>query len=117
MSNEYKLKNFQDIVDKVPTDRIRDCMMELAELLFQTKAAMELTVNVARHLAEKEGKELPPLPEGVSGMLRLPEEVTWMDDGRGEVTAVLSDKQGLQFAEITRDMKSGELSMRLPKSE
>lgn len=113
MPNEYKLKNFQDVIDKVPTDRIRDCMEELTEVLFQTKAVMELTVAVAANLAAKDGKTLPK--EIPPGMLRLPEELTWVDDGKGEVTSVIADVKGQAFAEVTRDMKTGELDMKVPE--
>ena len=111
MPTEYKLKNFQDIIDTVPTARIRDCMAELTDMLVQTKATMELHIKVAAALAKADGKTIPT--EIPAGAIRLPEFFTWIDDGKGEVVSVMvNDATKTPFMEIARNMKTGDLNLK-----
>jgi len=72
----YELATIKDIFDKVPPDRIRDCMHELGVLLSQAAATRDLFMAVA------EGAGLNP--EGV--IPKLPEFFTWVDDGKGDLS-------------------------------
>lgn len=81
----YTLVTLQDIVDKVPSERIRDCLSELAEVLVSAKASVELLHMVAVALAKKDGKTIPMLEPGAR-IVKLP-PLEWIDDGKGEIEA------------------------------
>ena len=87
----YRFATLQQLVDEVPADRIMDCMTELAKILQTTKAMAELTYMVAQNLAEKDGKTIPPLPKQI---IKLPEYIEWIDDGKGELSAHMMTKAG-----------------------
>ena len=73
---EYKLRTFQDVWDKVPSDRIKDCMEELGTILSTGKAMQEVFHSVAESETKKS------LPEK---MFEFPGEITWVDDGKGHL--------------------------------
>lgn len=72
----YQLATIKDIFDKVPTDRIRDCMGELGVLLSQAAASRDLFAACAEELGLSRESAEP----------KLPEFFTWVDDGKGELT-------------------------------
>ena len=87
----YRFATLQQLVDEVPSDRIMDCMTELGKILQTTKALAELTYMVAQNLAEKDGKTIPPLPKQI---IKLPEYMEWIDDGKGELSAHMMTEDG-----------------------
>ena len=87
----YRFTTLQELVDRVPGDRIRDCMEELGTLLSSAKLSTQLAYCVARNLAKEDGKELPPEP---SQILKLPPELEWIDDGKREIVARMVDANG-----------------------
>jgi len=86
----YRFSTFQELVDRVPGDRIRDCMEELGTVLASAKLSTELVAGVARNLAESDGKTLPN-PEQI---IVLPPEFEWIDDGKRELEARMVDSKG-----------------------
>jgi len=87
----YRFSTFQELVDRVPGDRIRDCMEELGTVLATAKLSTQLTYAVACNLAKADGKELPPEPAQI---IVLPPEFEWMDDGKRELEARMVDAKG-----------------------
>ena len=81
MSKEYKLTTLQDILDKVPADRIEDCMKELATMFTDAKGLCEVTLK-------GQGKEYE------AGDITLPEFITWIDDGKGDIQAIMEPEDG-----------------------
>ena len=80
----YKFSNFQELVDRVPSDRIAECLREIGIVLAMGKSNAELIYNVALHLAEKDGRTLLPIPERV---ITIPVELAWDDDGKHQLVA------------------------------
>ena len=80
----YKFRTIQEMVDRVPSDRIRECCEELGKILSAAKSTAEAVYFTAVDLARKEGKTFPPMPGRI---IELPEEIEWIDDGKGECVA------------------------------
>lgn len=78
-SISYELTTIRDIFEKVPTDRIQDCCRELGTMLAQSKALSDLL--------EAAGESLDQPAELVR--LKMPDTVTWTDDGKGELTTTV----------------------------
>jgi len=99
----YRFSTFQELVDEVPSDRICDCLEELGKVIQTAKATAELCYKVAEDLARK--KELPPMPKQI---IKLPDALEWIDDGKGELEAELTDQTGARFVglKITNEAKS-----------
>lgn len=75
----YTFATFQELVQRVPTRRIRACLDELASILTSAKAVNEMMVQTAI----KQGINVPP-----DTGIELPAEgLTWDDDGKGILTA------------------------------
>lgn len=91
----YQLATIKDIFDKVPADRIRNCMEELGVLLSQAAATRDLFTACAEELG------LPP----ESAEPKLPEFFTWVDDGNGDLTfrVVTSSADGSEAPVFTID--------------
>ena len=87
----YRFSTFQELVDRVPGDRIRDCMEELGTVLATAKLSTQLNYAVACNLAKADGKELPPEPAQI---IVLPPEFEWCDDGKRELEARMVDAKG-----------------------
>lgn len=77
MTNTYRLVTLKDVFDKVPADRIIDCMRELGILLSQS-ANMR---NLICAMAESENIDIDP-----AEAMRMPYEIVWIDDGKVELT-------------------------------
>ena len=100
----YRFSTFQELVDRVPGDRIRDCMEELGTVLATAKLSTQLNYAVACNLAKADGKELPPEPAQI---IVLPPEFEWCDDGKRELEARMVDAKGdgLFAVKITPNVK------------
>lgn len=75
----YELTTIRDIFEKVPADRIQDCCRELGTLLAQSKALsdlLEAAGNSIGHSAEV-------------ARMKMPDTITWTDDGKGELTSTV----------------------------
>lgn len=72
---KYELATLKDVFEKVPTDRIEDCMKELATLMAQAKAMRDLLTIAGSEMAGKE----------VVCSMEWPVPVTWVDDGAGKL--------------------------------
>lgn len=70
---EYQLTTLKDVFDKVPTDKIKVCLSELAIAMRQAKAMAELLGATTSALAGQEAV----------CAVQWPETSTWIDDGEG----------------------------------
>lgn len=103
MSKTYKFSTFQELVDRVPGDRILVCMKELGAMLGTAKLTTELTHMVAEDLAKKDGKEFPPMPESI---IKLPDFFEWVDDGKGDCQAnMIHPETGKNMFSVKLKMK------------
>jgi len=68
---KYELRTLKDVFDKVPSDRIGDCMKEIGIAMIQAKAMLGLMNIVA------EESETP--------VFQFPESTAWIDDGKNEI--------------------------------
>ena len=96
MSATYKFKTFQELVDRVPSDKIALCMKELGIAFGTAKAMTELVNSVARNMAAAEGETVPP-PDVGRSVIRLPEEIEWIDDGLGEIQPTIKRPDGREL--------------------
>jgi hypothetical protein len=83
----YKFRTFQELVDRVPSDRIAECLRECGLAFAQGKAMAELVFLTACSLAKNAGKDAPAMPKR---LLEVPEELEWIDDGKGQIETTLS---------------------------
>lgn len=97
----YRFRTFQELVDVVPSDRIRECMNELGELFAVAKGTVELTMAVAQDM----GVELPDDPPRI---IELPDSFEWIDDGNRELTAHLKKPDGSKFVDVEVRPEGGE---------
>ena len=75
---QYELSTLRDVFDKVPADRIVDCLTELA-------VGMERAKNM---------HNLWQASTGGRGGIAWPETVTWVDDGAGSLEMRYQDVDG-----------------------
>lgn len=86
----YRFSTFQELVDRVPANRIADCVEELGLVLSKAKLSTECIFLLAQFMAKKDGKAFPSeLPRIV-----LPSEFEWTDDGKGELKTRIVDSKG-----------------------
>ena len=83
----YKFRTFQELVDRVPSDRIAECLRECGLAFAQGKAMAELVFHTACSIAKDAGKDAPAMPKRV---LEVPDELEWIDDGKGQIETTLS---------------------------
>lgn len=74
----YELATMRDVFDKVPANRIMDCLTELATMMGR-----------AKHM-----HNLWQASTGGSGGIAWPESVTWVDDGAGHLELRYTDEAG-----------------------
>lgn len=75
MENEYRLTTIKDIFDKIPADRLADCMDELKRLMILGKNTGEFAASLFEDV-------------GISvGVTKFPDSIVWKDDGKKEITA------------------------------
>lgn len=91
----YTFSTFQELVDRVPGDRIRDCLSELGKVLAMAKLSCELVEGVARNMADSDGVALPAKTERV---MVVPDSFDWVDDGKEELTADIATNQQKLFS-------------------
>lgn len=82
--NTYRFSTLQELVDTVPTDRIMDCMHELAVTMTEAKAMSELVYAMAVEIAKKDGVDLP-VQTREEGMVFFRVPFEWIDDGKGSL--------------------------------
>ena len=73
MNNSYELTTLNDVLRKVPADRIKACFEELAVAFTQMASVIE-SLQLA----------MPGVD--VSSMAHVPDSHTWVDDGLREVS-------------------------------
>lgn len=73
MPTSYELTTIMDIFEKVPADRIADCLFELGQVLTQSKH-MKNAMDIA-------GQEIGGEPCTVEMIMQMP--LVWTDDGTG----------------------------------
>jgi hypothetical protein len=80
MTDKYELTTLLDIFENVPTNKVNQCMNEIAVLMIQCKAC------------DKSMKDLAYTTTGDTYNIecRWPETITWVDDGKGEVIVDVS---------------------------
>lgn len=91
-ATKYELTTIKDIHDKVPLDRIEDCMSEITALLVQSKTTAEAITG----LAKIQGLDCLDVE-----MIKFPETLDWIDDGKGEITMKLRVEGGNEIVSIT----------------
>jgi hypothetical protein len=74
---EYELSTFKDVFDKVPFDRISNCMSEISILIRQARAASEFVEEVAKSAFPDKGNLL---------VHKFPDKIIWKDDKQGDLT-------------------------------
>ena len=72
---KYEITTLKDVFDKVPADRIKSCLHELAIAMEQAKAIHELLNTVGKAVAG----------DSVDVNLSWPETTTWIDNGKGTI--------------------------------
>jgi hypothetical protein len=87
---KYKIKNFADILNAVPPDKIKTCMTELAEAMVISANLCALARWANPGLSGKSNTEIAPWPD----------ELEWIDSGLGVVTFKAVDTSGEAFLEI-----------------
>lgn len=75
----YTFSTFQELFDRVPSDRIEDCCAEIGRALSQGKQAIELSLAMAKSMGEI-------IPSDTTSLAKLPSSFDWHDDGNGEIT-------------------------------
>jgi hypothetical protein len=89
----YKFTTFQQLVDRVPADKIEECMMELARVLSAGKLSCVAVCEMAG---------ISPIPEQ---LFLVPDEFEWMDDGKGELIANMQAPNGENIVAIDVSLK------------
>ena len=89
---EYRFKTFQELVDRVPSDKIELCLSEMGKAFAQAKGIAEIGYALT--------SENPP-----ESIIKLPEEFGWIDDGKCIVTTELSVAGQEPFIRVTTELK------------
>ena len=69
----YEITCFQDVIDKVPVERIPACMSEISALMVKAKEAEGELLDSSSGLFKK-------LP--TESRVKLPKKIEWIDDGK-----------------------------------
>lgn len=86
----------KDIARLVPPDRVRVCMMELAELIIQA----QFTRDALRHTTAAQAIQ------GASEIgVELPDTLEWLDDGEGTIETNSFDEHGTPLMDIKLTIK------------
>jgi len=95
----YEITTLKDIFDKVPADRIKACLHELAIAMEQTKAMRDL-LNAAGNAIHEDSGDIDFV---------WPEKTTWVDDGKGEIDLKFTDSTGTELFgyDVRLDAPSG----------
>jgi len=81
---KYELTTLRDVFDKVPADRIEDCLLELAVTMKQAKAMRDLLSCAGTAVSG----------EPVSTYMEWPERITWTDDGKKTIRLTFNESDG-----------------------
>jgi hypothetical protein len=81
----YKFSTFQQLFDRVPSDKIELCLTEIGAAFAMAKKPLEMAAEAAGII----------LDEDVT--LTLPDEFEWIDDGKGEIKASLHCPECIQI--------------------
>jgi hypothetical protein len=87
----YTFSTFQELVDRVPAEKIMECMGEIGKAWAIGKATCETAQALINDYREAQG--LPPNPT-LDRVIQLPEVCEWIDDGLGEVDVTLQPPGG-----------------------
>ena len=93
---KYELTTLKDVFDKVPADRIKTCLHELASAMEHTKAMTKLFCQSA--------EEITGVTDCV--VVQWPETSTWIDDDKGMLTLRFSTDDGSEDLEYTAPLRS-----------
>jgi len=96
---EYEISTLTDIFNKVPANRIMSCMAELAELLTQAASMKEAILASA----ESDGIKIDP-----DKLMRMPESITWKDDGSGDLEFSLNHVEHGELVNVKTKMEHPE---------
>lgn len=97
-AKRYELTTLEDVWNKIPSDRIMDCLSELGKLMQTTKATVEMLVAVSN---APEAANLKPIPDDA---LRLKYPLIWIDDDKGHLqTNFVVGGEKLMHVRITKD--------------
>ena len=80
MTTTYELTTLRDIYEKVPADKLRLCLREIAD-----------GMEHARSLEELMNASADAMPRGFSAATIWPDSCTWVDDGREDKTIIVHD--------------------------
>lgn len=75
---EYQISTIKDIFDKVPSDKVDTCLNELKILIHQA--------HIVKIVHDEAG-----------AVFEFPNTTTWIDDGKGDVTTDLIDRDSKEF--------------------
>lgn len=78
METTYRLQTIADVFHLVPADRIKDCLSELGQILSETAALRD-------HIADQ--CKAAGIEIDLAQVVRLPEYIEWIDDGKGHLQA------------------------------
>ena len=80
---EYKLSTIKDIFDKVPADRIDDCMREITAIINKSKKIQKATAKIGNTMNTV--GDLYGIEKLMEMRTIFPETITWIDDHKGEI--------------------------------
>lgn len=75
----YEFSTFRELFDRVPADRIVQCLSEVGIAIEAAKRSHEALQAMSESIAEAEGREPMRFP------VFLPNSFKWIDDGKGEL--------------------------------
>jgi len=96
----YSFSTFQELIDRVPSDKIELCMTELGKAFAQAKQAVELIGMVATDLANANGETLLKIPKTPERLIHIPEVIEWIDDDKGIIETGITTPTGERFMTI-----------------
>ncbi len=97
MLMEYEITTLKDVFDKLPADRIKPCLHELAIAMEQAKAMRELLNATGKAIAGA----------SVDVDFLWPETSTWIDDGKGTIDLKFLDHDRTELFDYTVQLNAG----------
>ncbi len=88
----YELRTIQDILDKIPTDRVDDCLKEMAVAIKFAQGMREVAKAVSEGMGDDEATA-EVMADAIFGRLGF---FTWTDDGLGQISLILPDYSEVQ---------------------
>ena len=94
----YEFSTFEELFERVPADRMADCLADLAISFFMAKNMMGMISGIDKSMGGA----------GFSGLFKMP--LTWTDDNKGSIKAHIKlgsgDKAKTITIEATRKRKA-----------